>query len=331
MNVLLVSVKSEISKGGIAVWTDCYLNGCKKNNIDCSLVNTATIGKGAVQGTSGRNLKDELARTLKIRKELKKKLSEKMFDVAHFNTNIGLFGIIRDYYLLSLIHKKKIPIVLHFHCDIPYWVNNRIIKHYLKESLKLTKVNFVLCENSKRYLDENFNAASIKIPNFVDDSLLIESRDVKKKVEKIFFVGRITRMKGAKEIFALAEMFPDITFELVGEVSGEVATWSKPTNIVFAGIMSHDEVISHMDDADVFLFPSHTEGFSLALAEAMARGLHVIATDVGANRDMIEDKGGVIADIGDTVAMEAALVRFFDADVRKTMSEWNVEKAKSNY
>ena len=50
----------------------------------------------------------------------------------------------------------------------------------------------------------------------------------------------------------------------------------------------------YLDKADVFLFPSYTEGFSISLTEAMASGLPCIASDVGANQDMLENHGGIL-------------------------------------
>ena len=56
INLLLASPKTEESKGGIAVWTDAFLENCEQYGIFCDLLNLATIGKRAKQGYSKRNL-----------------------------------------------------------------------------------------------------------------------------------------------------------------------------------------------------------------------------------------------------------------------------------
>ncbi len=57
--------------------------------------------------------------------------------------------------------------------------------------------------------------------------------------------------------------------------------------------------------ADIFVLPSHAEGMSNALLEAMAVGLPPIATRVGAAESMIEDGvSGILVDVGDRDAME---------------------------
>lgn len=331
MKVLLVSVKSEKSKGGVSVWTKQYLAGCEAIGTQCDIVNTEAVGKIAVNVTAKRNIKDEFIRTRRINKELNSRLKQKDYDVAHLNTNIGFFGIIRDYYVARNIVRHKIPLVVHFHCDIPYWVRNPLIKTYLRRLLKISKVNFVLCKNSKQYLKQEFNQDSVFIPNFVNERLILDHKSVNPEIKKVCFIGRVSEAKGAKEILEVAQKFPDIQFMLVGEVSDEVQSWIKPNNIELLGILSHDKAMEILDESDLFLFPSHTEGFSLALAESMARGVPAIATDVGANSNMIEDRGGVIVSVVDTEAMIDALNKMQEPILRQEMSNWCINKVRENY
>ena len=323
MNVLLVSVRSKESKGGIAVWTEPYITACESHGIHCDIVNTAKSGR--------RTLFNELARARRIYRQLVSRLTSGTYDVVHFNTNIGYLGVIRDYGLAKRIHKQGIPIVLHFHCDIPYWVTNRLIHHYLKKILALSDLNFVLCEESHRYLQETFGVDSVKVANFVDESLVVAHKPIQDVLRTICFVGRISRAKGAAELYEVARRFPAITFRLVGRMQPDMADAPIPPNVVLVGTLSHDEVIVELDAADAFLFPTHTEGFSLALAEAMARGLPCIATDVGANADMLEDKGGIVVRKQDTAAMQTAIERLADPAVRRQMSEWNRRKVREQY
>ncbi len=331
MKVLLVSVKSEITKGGIAVWTNHYLSGCEAVGIQCDIVNTEIVGKRAANLTAKRNWRDEFIRTRRIIMELNCDLRENRYDIAHLNTNIGLFGIVRDYYVAKKIVKHRIPLVVHFHCDIPYWVHNALIRLYLKKLLKISKANFVLCKSSHQYLKREYHADSIFIPNFVDEKLIVDQRRISPEIRKICFVGRVSSAKGAKEIFEVARVLPEIQFELVGEVSIEVQSWEKPSNIELRGILSHGETMKVLDESGVFLFPSHTEGFSLALAESMARGVPAIATDVGANFDMLEDKGGIVVQIADNRAMVEAIKKLRDPLLREKMSAWCIKKVRENY
>lgn len=331
MKVLLVSVKSEKSKGGIAVWTNQYILGCKDAGIECNVVNTEAVGKRALNLTAKRNIKDEVIRTRKITRQLIVDLKQNHYDIAHLNTSIGFLGIIRDYYLAKKIVRHGIPLVVHFHCDIPYWIRNSLTRVYLGKLLKLSNLNFVLCKKSYQYLNREFNEDSILVPNFVDEELISDYKTVSSDIKKICFVGRVSEAKGAREIFEVAKKFPEIQFKLVGGVSAEVKTWINPLNVELLGILPHDKTIEVLDESDLFLFPSHTEGFSLALAESMARGIPVIATDVGANFDMIENYGGVVVSVGDTDAMIDAINKMQDPSLRQQMSDWCINKVRGNY
>ena len=86
-----------------------------------------------------------------------------------------------------------------------------------------------------------------------------------------------------------------------------------------------------LDNADAFLFPSHSEGFSLSLAEAMSRGLPVITTDVGANVDMHENVGGKTVSIGNVSEIVETIEKIEEKKIRSMMSEWNIAKVKNNY
>jgi glycosyltransferase involved in cell wall biosynthesis len=70
---------------------------------------------------------------------------------------------------------------------------------------------------------------------------------------------------------------------------------------------------------DIFILPSHQEGFSNALLEAMAANLAVIATAVGGNLDAIVDsESGMLVPPRDPAALAAAIARFAsDPDIRR--------------
>ena len=334
MELLLVSPKMEKPNGGIAVWTNIYLESLTDSDISVSLLNTAPIGKRASNGSAKRSLTDEIRRTSSIFKELKKLLKKKRFDVVHLNTSCGSFGVIRDYLTAKRIKKAQphAKIALHYHCDIPMQIHNSIAKKYLSKLVGLSDLNLVLCENSRRYLEREFGAESFKVPNFVGSDIISDSeKNISDSIRSAFFVGRVSAAKGFREIYELASLNPDITFNLAGAVSAEASAAEKPENVKLLGPMAHDDVIRAMDESDVFIFPTHTEGFSLALAEAMARGLPSITTDVGANADMIEDEGGIICRVGDVEEMNKAFITLADANVRRDMSRWCIEKVDTLY
>lgn len=332
MNILLISVKSECSRGGIATWTNRFLNNCEVHEIFCDVVNTEMVGRRQTGETFHRNLFDEFIRTRRIFSDLKKCLKRVDYDAVHLNTSCGTFGLFRDYFIAKRVKNQNLHLITHYHCDIPYWISNVISRYFLRKLVILSDENLVLCENSRKYLKTTFGADSHKVPNFLDEALIkFDDKQISDELSTAIFVGRVSEAKGARELYALADRFPHIAFRLVGDISSTVQSWEKPQNITLLGGLPHDKVLEELDKADVFVFPSHSEGFSLALTEAMARGLPAIATDVGANADMLAGECGIIADIGDVSAMGKALITMQSPEIRHRMSLNALKKVKNEY
>jgi glycosyltransferase involved in cell wall biosynthesis len=74
---------------------------------------------------------------------------------------------------------------------------------------------------------------------------------------------------------------------------------------------------------DIFVLPSHQEGFSNALLEAMAANVAVIATAIGGNLDaVVDNKSGLLVRPRDPGALATALARLAaDPDLRRRLGE----------
>lgn len=327
MNVLLITAKKAAAVGGIAVWTEHYLSRCEQHDLNCTLINT----EKATDKTFG-GIFSEINRTRRIIKDLKKAMRTNLYDIVHLNTSCGPFGLFRDYAIARKLKNKGIPVVTHYHCDIPKWINNGLRRHALKKLAHLSSINLVLCETSRAYLSQ-FHIHSVKVPNFIKEEVVAtQPKKVRESLTRIFFVGRVSCPKGAEEIYELAKRFPEKTFALAGSVVPPVDTWEKPENLRLLGRITSSKVMEILDDADLFLFPSHSEGFSIALMEAMARGVPCLAFDsVGANEDMLADGCGITVPYGDVAAMEQAIHTLKDPAIRQTISENALSKVCNNY
>lgn len=66
--------------------------------------------------------------------------------------------------------------------------------------------------------------------------------------------------------------------------------------------------------ADVFVLPTRHEGYGMAVAEAVARGLPVVSTPTGAIPDLVDGASGVLVPFDDPSALAAALDRLVSDD-----------------
>jgi len=88
--------------------------------------------------------------------------------------------------------------------------------------------------------------------------------------------------------------------------------------IRFTGAAHGDALAAAYDAADVFVLPSWYEGYGMAVAEAVARGLPVVATRTGAAGDLVDQRSGILVEPGDLDALTAALDRVIGDDACRT-------------
>ncbi|MBZ5523673.1 MAG: glycosyltransferase [Acidobacteriia bacterium] len=113
-------------------------------------------------------------------------------------------------------------------------------------------------------------------------------------------VANIRRVKGIDVLVRAASLvcsrYPQALFLVIGEPSEQdycrelenaVHSLGLAGNFRFMG--SREDIFSLLRMSDVFCLPSRSEGFSNALLEAMACRLPSVATDVGGNREAVED------------------------------------------
>lgn len=148
---------------------------------------------------------------------------------------------------------------------------------------------------------------------------------------RFVYCGRCTPQKG---IHHLLEAFEgrEEQLRLVGrydQFDSYLARWAGEPNIEFTGKVSHDQVIEHLDWADVFIFPSLTEGLSLACAEAICRGLPVVCTNRTGINDYIQNGvNGFVVPAGNTRALEEKIDWFVcNSEQISTMSAAALETA----
>ena len=321
--------------GGDATWAESFLKFFRDQGEFIPLVNTSLIGRRALIVDDRRFYLDEIKRCLLIWVSILRNIKKFSPDIVHMNINCSPFGIIRDLISAIIVKLSKKKLILHCHCNVGDQIGEKkIICFLLRCLLNIADGVIVLNSKSYNYVRSISNVRLKQIPNFISEKGSEIMREISDEIRTVLYVGHIRKSKGIDEILEVAKLFPQYRFVLAGPITDDYSQYLPETmyyNIFFTGSLSHENVVRQMDMADVFLFPSYTEGFSIALLEAMSRGLPCIATDVGANADMLEKQGGMIVVRNNVESITNALICMKTKIIRKKMSEWNIAKVRKCY
>jgi glycosyltransferase involved in cell wall biosynthesis len=138
------------------------------------------------------------------------------------------------------------------------------------------------------------------------------------------FTGRLSEEKCLDVLIsawpAVISSFPEAKLFLLGEggdfrnVEGKlrarVETLGLSASIAFLGHV--DNANEYLLASDAFVLPSRTEGMSNSLVEAFACGAAIVATDIGANREIcIDGENALLFPVGDEVKLAEAVINLF--------------------
>ena len=150
----------------------------------------------------------------------------------------------------------------------------------------------------------------------------------------VAFVGRMARQKAPEVFVEMAARVhartPDARFIMHGD--GEMAAWVDDL-IRAAGLSSVIErrtsdvpVAETLDQAHVLVVPSHNEGLTLTTLEAIAHGVPVVSTDVGAQSDIVPERALVARNAYRAVRELAAKVSWLQGDEPARATLWDDER-----
>ncbi len=326
MKVLLISQLYPCF-GGVQTWAREYIKYCKNHNIDIHVVDASVTGKRSIDSNDRVDIKEEVNRCFSIWKNIKKELKNNKFDVVHLNSACSSKGIVRDYISAKLIKRFNSKLIVHCHCNIIDQLKGNA--YFFDRLVKLADKVLVLNEESYDFTLKYKKDNVYKVPNFIDESFIVDKKEINDEIKNILYVGHIRHTKGVGEILNASKSFKNINFLLAGPMVDKDLE-VKLDNVSFLGPKTHEEVEKLYKKCDVFLFPSYTEGFSLSLLEAMACGLPIITTDVGANKETVGD-GGIIVKLRDSGSIVDAINKLSDKETRSKMSVYNIDRVKTFY
>ncbi|MEM7357350.1 MAG: glycosyltransferase family 4 protein, partial [Acidobacteriota bacterium] len=173
------------------------------------------------------------------------------------------------------------------------------------------------------------------IPNGVDLELFTP-REAPRPADgeiKVFFAGNLTRRKGAHWLPEIAQRLPGhINIYYTQGLRTRSALPEHP-RLRPLGRIPYQQMPERYRQMDILLIPTVREGLCLAVLEAMASGLPVVATDASSlPEQIVEDRGGHLCPIGDSEAF-ANRVQLLadDPQARLDMGIFNRRRAEERF
>jgi glycosyltransferase involved in cell wall biosynthesis len=224
--------------------------------------------------------------------------------------------------------KNNIPVVITEHSSqyIMGEVNNEL-KLKLSNTFNASKKIYAVSLELIKQLEQQFSLPINKIkclPNVLDDFIECKPLSIgKNQRQKVRFlnIANLITLKGQAELIkAFAKIFKDKdNVELIiageGELKEElmnlIDTLHLNDKVKLIGLISREEVITQLDDCDVFVLPSHYETFGVVLIEALSRGVPVISTYCGGPECIVDESNGVLVQPKDVDELAQAMLKMY--------------------
>lgn len=266
----------------------------------------------------------------------------RQIDVVHLNCCLSPVGLWRDLLLAGLVRARALALVVHYRGSVPDCLERlpAASRFALRLLARLASVNLGVTVPSARLLAGFSSSPSACLPNFVEDEWPDRARPANERREadatvRAVCVGRLSRDKGTLDLIETARALPGVEFRLVGEILDEVAeaVESAPPNVIALGHLARAGVRQELLASDLFVLPSHREGFPMAVVEAMGAGLPVVSTRVGAVPSMVrEGLGGYLVSPADVPALAEAVRRLAGCrDLARRMGHENRRACRERY
>lgn len=245
---------------------------------------------------------------------------------------------------ISMVGKKlfNLPYVVTVHGgDIDKMASkNARIEAMTKKILTTADAVIVVGERLKRDVIDRFEVQKDKVHVMsmgVDTSIFVplEKEEARKELgipleqKMVLYVGNMIEVKGILELLdasaILHKVDPATALYLIGsnKDQGFMERFQQKTALLEVPVIHHlpmqqRDVAKWIAAADVFVLPSHHEGFGLVALEAMAIGTTVVGTDVGGLSYLLGDQTGILVEPRNAEALAKG--------IRQALEEVNDER-----
>ena len=349
VRILLVSALPPPT-GGIQTWTEILCERGLPAPFELELVDTRVTRRH--QNIPPKLSLAEAKRFLKIVWTIYRALRSGRFSIMHLNCSLTMTATPRNLVSALIARRVRVPYVVHLRGTLSVPTGNSLASRFYRWAyrtmFKGAAAILALGQPSYRSvleLGDFANKTVPLLPNFVDFRSVQERVPRTESCEdlRVIFTGALVESKGIYTVVEAAELVQGPQFQLVGDGPPEsrqallqhIRNRGLQERVTVSGPITSREVLGMLSNSDVFLFPSkfRFEGFPNSVSEAMAVGLPVVASTVGAIPEMIDvGQGGYLAAPDDIKSYAEALIRLRDEpSLRTRMGAYNRQKALREY
>jgi glycosyltransferase involved in cell wall biosynthesis len=240
-----------------------------------------------------------------------KKMLEKKYDVIYSSSDFFPDVIPASSYVSKNTQTKWIQVVHHIY---PNWkkrpgnkIKNFAAKFLQDLSFSYIKKNanlvITVSEKVKKELVEKcFFKKNIAVNHNGIDVDFFDSIKTNKIKNRVTFLARLNPSKG---IFDIAQIWSKVIkknpaekleiigsgpTEIVKKLQDEIKNKKLNDSITLHGFLPNDQAFKILKSSEIFISPSHEEGFGIAVGEAMAAKCAVICWDLSIYKNIFEDK-----------------------------------------
>jgi glycosyltransferase involved in cell wall biosynthesis len=225
--------------------------------------------------------------------------------------------------------------------DLFHGASTRLVQCWIGAALRIPQFLIAQSHFGYDYLRRAGRTGKIIVlPNWIRDTnlpatvrkdspgslcLFIASTEARRKgIEEVIKAVRLLDASGSPARFHLVAMTPSLVDRIAALHLNNIQAIEGPAE--------HGRVLELMCKADVFLLPSHGEGFPNSLVEAMAAGMASVVTPVGAVPEMVTDGGALLIPVGDAGALRRAIERLAaDPELRRRLGDEAQRAVRARY